>query len=99
MFDYSKRNHEVCKYPFDVSCTDEKYDRIYVQEPQEDRDPRCVRGNGFFDHEDPAVCDKFYSCDKGTLFEMPCVPSLFFDNGIGTCVREADLSETAKRCK
>lgn len=37
--------------------------RAFVQEPQKGIDPRCPRANGFFDHEDPAVCNKFYRED------------------------------------
>ena len=52
----SKRNYETCKLPHDVDCGD----RAFVQEPQKGIDPRCPRANGFFDNEDPNVCDKFY---------------------------------------
>jgi hypothetical protein len=95
LFDDSKANQETCKLPYDVDCGD----RVYVQEPLADLDPRCKRGNGFFDHLDPNICNKFYSCDKGTAFEMPCSAPLMFDIKLGTCTREEQLSNEAKRCR
>jgi len=95
LFDDAKTNYETCKLPHDVDCGD----RAFVQEPQKGIDPRCPRANGFFDHEDPAVCNKFYSCDKGVAFEMPCVASLVFDVKLGTCVRPEQLSSEGKICE
>ena len=44
--------YETCKLPHDVN-----YDECaFVPDP---------RANGFFDHEDPNECGKFYSCNKG----------------------------------
>jgi hypothetical protein len=94
LFDDSRANFERCKLPQDVDCGD----RAFVQEPQKGIDPKCPRANGFFDHDDPAVCDKFYNCDKGRAFEMPCSPPLVFDNKWGTCTRNAQLSAEAKKC-
>jgi hypothetical protein len=94
LFDDSIRNREKCVLPHNVDCGE----RVYVQEPTPGIDPRCERANGFFDHEDPAVCDKFYSCDKGTAFEMPCAQPLHFDSKVGSCVRPEQVSKEGKKC-
>jgi len=95
LFDDSKRNYEQCKLPHDVDCGV----REYVQARQEGIDDRCERANGLFDHEDPNVCDKFYTCDNGTVHEMPCIPTLVFDVAIGSCVRPEEASKDAKKCE
>ena len=56
------------------------------------------RANGFFDHENPNECSRFYLCDKGTAHEMPCVASLIFDVSIGSCVRPEEASSEARQC-
>ncbi len=94
LFDYTVRNREKCVLPHNVECGD----RVFVQEPKTGIDERCPRANGFFDHVDPSVCDKFYSCDKGTAFEMSCANPLHFDSTKGTCVRREQLAEEAKHC-
>jgi hypothetical protein len=95
LFDDSKRNDEVCKHKYTVVCGD----RVFVQKPQKGIDPRCPHANGFYDHDDPSVCNKFYNCDKGTAFEMPCAAPLVFDSKFGTCVREKQASDEAKVCE
>jgi len=47
---------------------------------------------------DDGVCDKFYTCNNGEVWEMPCAAPLLFDSAVGSCVREENLSEQAKRC-
>jgi hypothetical protein len=94
LFDDTIRNREKCVLPHNVDCGN----REFQQEPQAGIDPRCERANGIFDHEDPAVCSKFYTCDNGTAFEMPCAAPLVFDSTIGSCVRDEQKSDKAKRC-
>ena len=43
--------------PHNVDCGD----RIYVQEPSPDRDPKCERANGVFNHPEENCC----ACGKG----------------------------------
>merc|ERR1712038_2050028 len=95
LFDDSIRNHEKCVLPHGVNCKG----REYVQARQEGIDDRCERANGMFDHEDPTVCDRFYTCDNGTVHEMPCIPTLVFDVAIGSCVRPEEASKDAKKCE
>jgi len=95
LFDDSRRNKEKCKLPHTVDCGK----REFVQEPQTGIDPRCPRANGFFDHEDPAECGKFYLCDKGQAHEMPCVATLVFDVAIGSCVRPEEISAEGRVCE
>ncbi len=94
LFDYSNRNRESCKLPHGVDCGK----REFVQEPTPGLDERCPRANGIFDHLDDDVCDKFYTCDKGEVYEYSCAAPLVFDNQVGACVRRAELSPEAKRC-
>lgn len=46
----------------------------------------CPRRNGFFAHEDPSVCNKFYNCIEGEYTEITCTAGLHFDEYSGTCV-------------
>jgi hypothetical protein len=95
LFDDRIRNREKCVLPQGVNCGK----REFVQKPTPGIDPQCERANGFFEHNDPTVCDKFFLCDKGNAHEMPCSAPLFFDVHIGSCVREENLSPEAKTCK
>lgn len=94
LFDDSIRNREKCVLPHNVDCGA----REFVQEPATYSDEGCERANGFFDHLDPAVCDRFYSCDNGTAHEMPCANPLVFDITVGSCVRKENRSPEAKVC-
>jgi len=94
LFDDSIRNHEKCVLPHGVDCGN----REFVQAKQEGIDERCERAYGMFDHEDPAVCDRFYTCDNGTAHEMPCSFPLVFDVALGACTRPEQASEEAKVC-
>jgi len=96
-FDYSQRNRERCKLPSDgVDCGD----REFIQEPSKDiiDKDKCPHSNGFFDHPDPTVCDKFYRCDKGRAFELGCASPLIFDVKIGGCTFADQKSDEAKDC-
>jgi len=94
LFDDSIRNHEKCVLPHGVDCKN----REFVQARQEGIDERCERANGMFDHEDPTVCNRFYTCDNGTAHEMPCSNPLVFDVAIGACTRKEQASSEAKVC-
>merc|ERR1712029_850310 len=89
LFDDKIPNHEKCVLPHNVDCGE----RIYVQEPSEDRDPKCERANGVFNHPDESVCDKYIQCDNGNAFELPCPLPLVFDVAKGSCVRAEQASE------
>lgn len=60
--------------------------------------------NGFFSHENEAVCNKFYNCINGDYTEITCTAGLHFDEFTGTCVwpasagRQGCNPETS-RCK
>merc|ERR1712241_1475401 len=95
LFEAENPNLEKCDYPFNVDCGA----REFVQEPDKTSDPLCYRANGFFNHEDPAVCDKFYNCVYGKPHELPCATGLIFDEAQGTCVRPEQGSEYAKNVK
>merc|ERR1711962_1950671 len=94
LFDDTVRNHEKCVLPHGVKCGK----REFVQARQAGIDDRCERANGLFDHEDPTVCDRFYSCDNGTAHEMPCAFPLIFDSVIGGCVFAETAKEGSKKC-
>lgn len=95
LFEDGNPNQEKCDYPFNVNCGA----REFVQEPETGIDARCTRANGFFNHESPTVCDKFYNCVGGVPYELPCATGLVFDEAQGTCVREEQTSEFAKKCE
>ena len=42
---------------------------------------------------------RFYNCVHGTAYELPCATGLVFDEAQGTCVREEQASEFAKKCE
>jgi len=94
LFDSKNPNQEKCDYPFNVDCGA----REYVQEPEQGIDPRCYRANGFFNHDEDNVCDRFHNCVNGVPYELPCATSLIFDEAQGTCVREDQASEFARKC-
>jgi hypothetical protein len=94
LFEDGNPNDEKCDYPFNVECGT----REFVQEPGTDHDPKCYRANGFFNHEDPNVCNAFYNCVYGKPHLLPCSGDLVFDEAQGTCVRIAQVTEFAKVC-
>ncbi|XP_076258401.1 protein obstructor-E-like [Rhynchophorus ferrugineus] len=80
VFDPLIRKRNKCDQPFNVDCGD----RTELQAPQP-KGP-CPRRNGFFAHEDPSVCNKFYNCIEGDYTEITCTNGLHFDEYSGTCV-------------
>jgi len=94
LFEASDPNSELCDYPFNVDCGS----REFVQEPELGLDPRCYRANGFFNHEDDNICNKYYNCVHGFPYPYDCPTPLVFDEAQGTCVREEQASTFAKKC-
>jgi len=88
-------NREKCELPFeqpppyDVECGE----RVYVQEPSPDRDPKCERANGKYNHPDENECQKYIQCDNGRPYEFPCANTLYFNSVTGNCVTEAELAK------
>ena len=79
LFEASNPNNELCDYPFNVDCGAREYVRklpkkniahkyfptfCSSEEPEPGLDPRCYRANGFFNHEDPEVCNKWVWSDE-----------------------------------
>jgi len=84
LFDLKNPNHEKCDLPFNVDCAD----RTELQVPQPSL--HCPRANGFFTHEDPNICEKFYNCVDGKANELTCPPGLIYDDVVGTCAWRHD---------
>merc|ERR1719410_2454999 len=89
LFDDKIPNHEKCVLPHDVECGE----RVYVQEPSPDRDPKCERANGKYNHPDENECQKYIQCDNGRPYEFPCANTLYFNSVTGNCVTEAELAK------
>ena len=51
----------------------------FAEEPEPGLDPKCYRANGFFNHEDPTVCTKYYNCVHGYPHAYDCPTPLVFD--------------------
>merc|ERR1711874_505457 len=51
LFDDTIPNHEKCVLPHNVDCGS----REFVQEPSPDRDEKCEKANGVFNHPDESV--------------------------------------------
>merc|ERR1711874_527096 len=79
LFDDTIPNHEKCVLPHNVDCGS----REFVQEPSPDRDEKCEKANGVFNHPDESVGDKYIQCDNGRAFEFPCPNPLIFDVKFG----------------
>jgi hypothetical protein len=95
LFDDTNSNLEKCDYPFNVNCGR----REYVQEPENGTDPKCYRANGFFNHENSSICNRFYNCVNGVPYELPCAATLVFDEARGTCVGEKQATKFARVCE
>jgi len=68
-----------CSLPFSVDCKN----RTVLQKAQPS--PHCPRKNGYFVHEDPTVCNKFYFCGDGIANPLTCPESLIFNPKNGQC--------------
>lgn len=45
----------------------------------------CPRKNGYFGHEKPGICDKFYYCVDGQFNMITCPSGLVFNPKTGIC--------------
>lgn len=57
--------------------------RFFIEEAKPSKG--CPRANGYYRHDDPEACDKFYNCVDGTPIELPCPPGLIYDDVTSTC--------------
>uniref|UniRef100_A0A8D8W031 Chitin-binding type-2 domain-containing protein n=1 Tax=Cacopsylla melanoneura TaxID=428564 RepID=A0A8D8W031_9HEMI len=76
--DYSSQQ-EKCDLPFNLDCSQ----RSELQKPQPSL--HCPRQNGYFAHEDAAVCDKFYFCVDGKFNMIVCPSGLVYNEKTGIC--------------
>jgi len=95
LFEAKDTTRELCDYPFNVDCGN----REYISLPEKGLKDECPRANGFFNHKDEETCNKYYNCVHGTPHVYTCPAPLIFDVAQGTCVREAQASEIARKCK
>merc|ERR1711910_246117 len=72
LFDDSIPNHEKCVLPHNVDCGS----REFVQEPSEDRDPKCEKANGVFNHPDENVTNTFNAI-MAELLNFPAPTPLY----------------------
>ncbi|XP_026482999.1 protein obstructor-E [Ctenocephalides felis] len=72
-------NVEKCDLPFNIDCST----RSKLQEPQPTL--HCRRANGYFEHENPNVCDKFYFCVDGKFNAITCPAGLVYNEKTGIC--------------
>jgi hypothetical protein len=54
-----------------------------TEEPQPSL--HCRRKNGYFAHEDPHICDKFYYCVDGKFNMISCPDGLVYNERTGSC--------------
>lgn len=45
----------------------------------------CPRQNGYFAHENPNICDKFYYCVDGKFNAITCPGGLVYNEKSGIC--------------
>ncbi|KAM7354274.1 obstructor-B [Cochliomyia hominivorax] len=76
--DYSP-NDEKCDLPYNIDCSK----RPKLQTPQPSQ--HCPRKNGYFGHEKPGICDKFYYCVDGQFNMITCPSGLVFNPKTGIC--------------
>eukprot|EP00094_Tigriopus_californicus_P012035 TCALIF_11629-PA protein Name:"Protein of unknown function" AED:0.23 eAED:0.25 QI:0/0/0/0.71/0.83/0.71/7/0/361 len=79
VYDESSVNFAKCSFQFSVDCSG----RTELQPPTPSK--LCPRLNGYFAHEDPNVCDKFYFCVDGVANLVSCPNTLIFDPTKGQC--------------
>ena len=67
--------------PFVITPPSKLFQIIFLlaEEPEPGLDPKCYRANGFFNHEDPTVCTKYYNCVHGYPHAYDCPTPLVFD--------------------
>jgi len=70
---------EKCDLPYNIDCSQ----RSKLQTPQPSQ--HCPRKNGYFGHEKPGTCDKFYFCVDGQFNMITCPAGLVFNPKTGIC--------------
>lgn len=79
-FDPTKpRDRDPCDYIFNVDCRG----RQTLGEPL--GTGVCIRQNGIYAHEDPLVCDKYYSCLEDVPEVRDCPPGLHYNVDTHLC--------------
>lgn len=68
-----------CDFPFNVDCTG----RPELQPAN--TTSNCPRQNGYFKHENPAICNQFFFCSAGQANLITCPDGLVFNEKTGTC--------------
>lgn len=76
--DYSNQE-EKCDLPFNLDCSQ----RPKLQTPIPAL--HCPRQNGYFSHEDPKECGKFYYCVDGKFNMITCPDGLVYNDKNGIC--------------
>jgi len=76
--DYSSQQ-EKCDLPLNIDCSQ----RPALQPPQPAE--HCPRQNGYFAHENPNICDKFYYCVDGKFNAITCPGGLVYNEKSGIC--------------
>ncbi|XP_038209139.1 protein obstructor-E [Zerene cesonia] len=72
-------NDEKCDLPFNIDCSQ----RPKLQTPIPAL--HCVRQNGYFAHEEPSECGKFYYCVDGKFNMITCPEGLVYNEKTGIC--------------
>ncbi|XP_044730333.1 protein obstructor-E-like [Chrysoperla carnea] len=79
VFNDFSSEYEKCDLPFNIDCST----RPKLQKP--DPSLHCRRKNGYFSHEEPNVCDKFYYCVDGKFNMITCPDGLVYNENAGIC--------------
>ncbi|KAF4525421.1 hypothetical protein B566_EDAN004164 [Ephemera danica] len=98
VFNDFSHKHEKCDLPFGIDCSQRPKLRLkllrnfihsdklmlYItEEPQPSE--HCRRKNGYFQHEDAKICDKFYYCVDGKFNMIMCPDGLVYSEKVGIC--------------
>lgn len=64
-----------------------KFQLVYMIAVTEEPQPslHCPRKNGYFAHEEPHICDKFYYCVDGKFNMISCPDGLVYNENTGIC--------------
>jgi len=83
--------NEPCDYPFNVNCTGyELYNEARGTKP-------CIYENGVFPHEDPEVCDQYYTCETNKVSKNQCPPGTRYDPKRHVCANK--VANDTRVCK
>lgn len=67
-----------------LNCTKVKLPFLFFSEEPKPKN-HCPRLNGYFQHEEPNVCDKFYYCVDGQFNLITCPDGLVYNEHAGIC--------------